>query len=367
MNSTKLNMYAAGIIGSLLLFMLLGFFSDLIFSGGHEGEEGPLAFAVEGDEAEGAEDTAEAVDWASLVAAADPAKGEKLFGKCKACHKVQDGVNGVGPFLWGVVGRDIASAAGYEFSGALSGLEGDWTLEALAGFLESPKGYASGTKMSFGGMKKIADRVDLIVYLNEADGTPVELVAAPTAESAETEVAAAAEPDPAVETTETEPVTENTETAPATEAEETATEAVTQTETETAEAVTETAQETETTATGGGGFTDLLAAADAKAGKKIFRKCRACHKVEEGKNGVGPSLWGVIGRDVASIEGFKYSDAMSAKEGNWTADALFTYLEDPKAVVPGTKMKFAGVKDAQDRVNVIIYLNEADGTPEALQ
>jgi cytochrome c len=58
---------------------------------------------------------------------------------------------------------------------------------------------------------------------------------------------------------------------------------------------------------------------------------------------------------------------MMAMEGDWTADALFTYLEDPKADVPGTKMRFAGVKDAQDRVNMIVYLNEFDGTPEALQ
>ena len=112
MNSSKLNMYAAGIIGSLLIFMLLGFFSDLIFSGGHEEEEGPLAYAVEVEDGGEVEETAEAIDWAALVATADPAKGEKLFGKCKACHKVQDGVNGVGPSLWGVVGRGIATVAG---------------------------------------------------------------------------------------------------------------------------------------------------------------------------------------------------------------------------------------------------------------
>ena len=345
MNSTKLNMYAAGIIGSLLVFLLLGFFSDLIFIGGHEEGEGPLAYAVKVEEAEGADDTAEAVDWAALVAAADPAKGEKLFGKCKACHKVQDGANGVGPSLWGVVGSDIATAAGYSFSDALTGLEGNWTLETLAGFLESPKGYAPGTKMGFGGIKKVGDRIDLIVYLNEADGTPIELAAAPVSEGAGTEVAT---------TTEAEPATEAVET-------------VTEAGTETVEAVTESAQETTAAATGGSGFTALLAAADAKAGKKIFRKCRACHKVEEGKNGVGPSLWGVIGRDVASAEGYKYSDAMTARDGNWTAAELFTFLEDPRAVVPGTKMRFPGVKDPQDRINVIIFLNEADGTPETLQ
>jgi cytochrome c len=363
MKSTKLNMYAAAILGSLLLFLLLGFFSDLIFIGVDE-EGGPLAFAVQTEEAESAESadsTAEATDWSALVAAANAGNGEKLFGKCKACHKVQDGVNGVGPSLWGVVGRDIASAEGYGYSDALTGLEGDWTLEALSGFLESPKGYAPGTKMGFGGIKKIGDRVDLIVYLNEADGSPVELAGAPAPESTGTEVATATETEP-VAAAEPEPATE-AEPEPATEAVEPITEAVT----ETAEAVTESVPETTAAAAGGGSFTDLLATGDVDAGKKIYRKCKACHKVVEGKNGVGPSLWGVIGRDVASAEGYKYSDAMKSKDGNWTAAELFTFLEDPKAAVPGTKMRFPGVKDAQDRINVIIFLNEADGTPEALQ
>jgi cytochrome c2 len=251
-------------------------------------------------------------------------------------------VNAVGPSLWGIVGRDIASAEGYAYSGSLSDIEGDWTLETLQAFLESPKGMAADTKMSFKGLSKVEDRVNLIVYLNEADGSPVELAAAAGGEAEA----------PAPEAV-TEAVTE-TAAEPATEA---------STETATAES-TEAAQPAEAA---GSGFGDLLATADAEAGKKIFRKCRGCHKVEEGKNGIGPSLWGVIGRDVASIEGFAYSDAMLGKAGNWTGADLFAYLEDPKGVVPGTKMKFAGVKDPQDRANVITFLNEADGSPEPLQ
>jgi cytochrome c2 len=338
-------MYAGAIIGSVLFFLLLGFFSDLIFvgRGGHDNE--PLAFAVEieggAGETEGGHEEA-AVDYAALVAAADLAKGEGLYKKCKACHKLEDGVNAVGPSLWGIVGRDIASAEGYAYSGSLSDIEGDWTLETLQAFLESPKGMAADTKMSFKGLSKVEDRVNLIVYLNEADGSPVELAAAAGGEAEA----------PAPEAV-TEAVTE-TAAEPATEA---------STETATAES-TEAAQPAEAA---GSGFGDLLATADAEAGKKIFRKCRGCHKVEEGKNGIGPSLWGVIGRDVASIEGFAYSDAMLGKAGNWTGADLFTYLEDPKGVVPGTKMKFAGVKDPQDRANVITFLNEADGSPEPLQ
>jgi cytochrome c2 len=110
-----------------------------------------------------------------------------------------------------------------------------------------------------------------------------------------------------------------------------------------------------------------FASADAAAGEKLFRRCAACHKVEEGKNGIGPSLWGVVGRPVASLEGFDYSPAMQAHGGDWTPENLAAYLENPKAVVPGTKMAFAGLKDLQDRIDVIAYLNQHAANPQPLQ
>jgi cytochrome c2 len=347
MNSHKANMYVGAAIGSLLLFLLLGFVSNLIYVGSGHAEHETLAFAVPVEDAAagGGEDAA--VDWAALVQAADPANGEKAFGKCKACHQVVEGANGVGPYLWGVVGRKIATAEGYSFSDALTAMDGDWDLENLSKFIENPKAYAPGTKMNFGGIKKIEDRVDLIAYLNQTDGTPVDLVPAGSAAAAPapTETAAqpaateapapAAEPaaDPAPAT---EPAPQATTEAPAAPA-------------------------------GGYDFASLLASADAAAGEKSFRKCKACHKVEEGKNGVGPSLWGVVGRPVGSVEGFNYSDAMKSHGGNWTGTNLFGYLADPKGFIPGNKMAFPGIKDAQERVNVIVYLNEADGTPEPLE
>lgn len=99
--------------------------------------------------------------------------------------------------------------------------------------------------------------------------------------------------------------------------------------------------------------------ADAEAGKKVFNKCKACHKVEEGKNGVGPSLHGVVGRPVASLEGYKYSDAMKAfGEGGkvWDEATLTTYLHDPKKAVPGTKMAFAGLKKDEEITDVLDYI-----------
>ncbi|HUF55156.1 MAG TPA: cytochrome c family protein [Thermohalobaculum sp.] len=103
-------------------------------------------------------------------------------------------------------------------------------------------------------------------------------------------------------------------------------------------------------------------AGDAEAGEKVFRKCMACHTVEEGQNRVGPSLHGVVGRDVASVEDFSYSDAMLAwGEGKtWDAELLDTYLEDPRGVVEGTTMIFAGLKDEEDRRDVIAYLDATD-------
>jgi cytochrome c2 len=361
MDSHKLNMYAGAVIGSLLFFLLLGFFSDLIYVGRGHSEHEALAFAVDVEETAAAGGETEAsVDWAALVAAADPANGEKVFGKCKACHQIADGANGVGPTLWGVVGSDIAATDGYSYSDALTGMDGNWDLEHLSDFLAAPKAYAPGTKMGFAGIKKIQDRVDLIVYLNQADGTPMEMVPAGDASEA---VSGTSTVEAATEAV-TETVTAATEAASeaATAATEAASEAATAV-TETVTAATEAAAD----ATGGNGFADLVASADAKAGKKIFRKCRACHKIEDGKNGVGPTLWGIVNRDVASVDGYEYSDAMIAKEGDWTGLEIFKYLEDPKGVVPGTKMSFPGLRDAQDRVNVIVFLNEADGTPDALE
>jgi cytochrome c len=175
MNSNKVNIYVGTIIGSLLFFLLLGFFSELVFVGSGAEEHEVLAFAIEIEEEAGEVEEA-AVDFAALVAAADPAKGQKLFGKCKACHKLTDGANGVGPFLWGVVGRPIGAAAGFNYSDGMANHGGDWSLDNLLGFLEAPKTWSPGTKMAFKGLPKIEDRIDVIVYLNQADGSPEPLI-----------------------------------------------------------------------------------------------------------------------------------------------------------------------------------------------
>jgi cytochrome c len=97
-------------------------------------------------------------------------------------------------------------------------------------------------------------------------------------------------------------------------------------------------------------------AADVEAGKADFKKCALCHTTEAGKNKIGPSLFGIVGRKAASIENFNYSEAMKKFDHTWNTDTLDTYLADPRAAVPGTKMIFPGIKDEKERQDVIAYL-----------
>lgn len=100
-------------------------------------------------------------------------------------------------------------------------------------------------------------------------------------------------------------------------------------------------------------------AGDAAKGETVAKKCIACHSVKDAKSRVGPSLVGVVGRAVGSVEGFKYSASMkeyAATAGAWDEAKLNAYLENPKAVVPKGSMAFAGIKDATERADLIAYL-----------
>ena len=101
---------------------------------------------------------------------------------------------------------------------------------------------------------------------------------------------------------------------------------------------------------------------NAEEGAEVFKKCRACHDVgPDAKNKVGPLLNGIIGRKAGTIEGFAYSDANKTAGGGglvWTEDVLFKYLENPLTFMKGTKMAFAGLKDPQDRKDLIAYLKK---------
>ena len=154
--------------GAFLVFLLVKWGAESLYNTepAHYGEEEVAqAYSVDTGAAEGGEAGAEeGPDFATLFAAADPAKGEKVFGKCKACHKV-DGTDGTGPHLNGVVGRAVASIGGFGYSDALKGLGGNWEPERINDFITNPKGYAAGTKMTFAGLPKGEDRANLIAYL----------------------------------------------------------------------------------------------------------------------------------------------------------------------------------------------------------
>lgn len=105
-------------------------------------------------------------------------------------------------------------------------------------------------------------------------------------------------------------------------------------------------------------FADLTG--NAAAGAKVFIKCKTCHLLEDGQNRMGPHLFGVVGRKAGSVESFNYSPANAGSGLTWTPDVLFDYLEAPQVYLKGTRMAFPGIKDAQDRADLIAYL-EANG------
>jgi len=98
---------------------------------------------------------------------------------------------------------------------------------------------------------------------------------------------------------------------------------------------------------------------DPARGEKVFRKCLACHTLEPGARKIGPSLYGVIGREAGTLEGFRYSPAMQRADFVWTEERIMEYLENPRQYVPGNRMAFVGLRNPQDREDVIAYLKQA--------
>lgn len=115
-------------------------------------------------------------------------------------------------------------------------------------------------------------------------------------------------------------------------------------------------------------ITPILASASLDNGAKVFKKCAACHSINQGgKNNIGPALWGVVNRKVGGVEGFKYSAALSGYGKNWTFEELNGFLHKPRKYIKGTKMAFAGLRKEKDRADVIAYMNSKSDSPAPLK
>ncbi len=166
MTMTKI---VGGFCGTFLIFLLGGFSAEFIYHGAeHGGDDHHQAYVIDTGAIDSHGDRGDVpeVDFAEVYAAADAAAGEKLFRQCKACHSLEDGKNGTGPSLYDIVDRSVATVAGFNYSGKLVAVVDTWTPETLSDFIESPRKFAPGTKMSYKGMVKAEDRADLIAWLS---------------------------------------------------------------------------------------------------------------------------------------------------------------------------------------------------------
>ncbi|HEY4923526.1 MAG TPA: cytochrome c family protein [Roseiarcus sp.] len=175
METTNSNKLALAVLGTLLATMALGIFSSAIFAP-HKANKAGYALPAAEEGAPAAAPPAAAPDdpLPGLLAKADAKKGESDTKPCQACHSFDKGGPAkVGPPLYGVVGRPVASIAGFAYSDVLKGMGGDWTYDRIFTFIKSPKTMEPGTKMTFPGESEEHKRADILAYLQTLSDSPV--------------------------------------------------------------------------------------------------------------------------------------------------------------------------------------------------
>ncbi|PRD44182.1 cytochrome c family protein [Phyllobacterium phragmitis] len=185
MESSQSNKFIMAFLAAVFVVMSVSLFSDVIFDSPKPEKEGyfikPLEASTGGEE----KAAPVAVPIATLLQTADPKKGANVFKRCQACHTGEKGgPNKVGPDLWDIVDRPIASHPGFSYSAGMKEFAKTaktWTYDHLNGFLTSPKNYVKGTAMGFAGDKNDAERADLIAYLRTLSDNPKPLPEAPAA------------------------------------------------------------------------------------------------------------------------------------------------------------------------------------------
>jgi cytochrome c2 len=327
MKHHRLNQIAMAVLGALLLFFGAKTLVNIAYE---EPEPETSGYEVPGTEETSGGEVKPAGgrdELATLLVSADPARGADVAKKCAICHNFdKGGPNMIGPNLYGVLGRPIASHEGYEYSDALKakGAElGNWDYEKINHMIENPNVFVPGTKMAlFPGLPDAKQRADVIVFLRTKNDSPPPLPEA-TAEKKPGE-AKSGEEKPG--------------------------------EAKPAEAGADDAA-----------FLALIAKADPKQGETDAALCKVCHSFQKGGPAiVGPDLYSVVGRKVASVEGFNYTPALKAHEGDWTYQKLDVWLKNPQAFAPGTMMAFPGVPDDKKRAAIIAFLRVNSDNPVPL-
>jgi cytochrome c len=176
MSGRESNKLAAGVLIAGLIVMITGKIVDVLYVPNLTPEQRGFKVEVAESQTQGqpaAQEPEFEIDIKSLMASASVEEGEKSFSKCSSCHTVsKGGPNRVGPNLWNIVGAKKAHLSDYNYSKALSSMEGEWTYENLAHFLHKPAKYVKGTKMSFAGIKKQEEISNIIAYLRSLSDSP---------------------------------------------------------------------------------------------------------------------------------------------------------------------------------------------------